>query len=106
MKNLLPAVKEKWHVKMKTIIIQHENTKSHFIDFKDQRNECQINGWNINFRYHLSNNRDLNVLNLDFFNSIQPIKYQQSPKNIDFLIDVVEKAFQDVTNFTRNNVIL
>lgn len=106
--NLLPAVKQKWPVGMRNIIIQHDNAKPHLINFEDQRfhNECHNNGWNISFRYQPPNSPDLNVLDLCFFSSIQSIQYQQSPRNIDELIEIVQKAFQDVTRTAADNVFL
>ena len=106
--NVLPAIKQKWPVGMKNIIIQHDDARPHCINFDSQclTDECYSGGWNISFIFQPPNSPDLNILDLGFFNSIQSIQYQQSPKNIDELIEVVQKAFQDVTTTSTDNVFL
>jgi hypothetical protein len=40
------------------------------------------------------NSPDFNVLDLGFFNSIQALQHQESPRTIDDLITAVEHAFE------------
>ena len=52
------------------------------------------------------NSPDLNVLDLGFFNAKQSLQYKSSPKNIDELVEAVEKSFQKLHQSNLNNVFL
>ena len=49
---------------------------------------------------------DFNVLDLGFFNAIQSLQHQKSPKDIDELVDAVNTAFESMSAETLNNVFL
>eukprot|EP00957_Ditylum_brightwellii_P038979 2946356-Ditylum_brightwellii.AAC.1 len=51
-----------------------------------------------------SNSPDFNVLDLGFFNAIQTLQHQHSPKNIDDLITIMKEAFASMGCTTLNDV--
>ena len=64
--------------------------------------ECKKDGWNIVMRNQPPNSLDFDVLDLEFFNSIQSLQYQEAPTSINELINCVLKAF-DVIEYDKLN---
>jgi hypothetical protein len=93
---VVPAIKEKFPVSMKNVplYIQQDNAGPH-ISTEEFQNLC-VGGdqsWDIRLTNQPPNSPDFNVLDLGFFNTIQSLQYQSSPKTIDELIVAVENAF-------------
>lgn len=107
--NVIPAIKSKWPIGSKSmhITIQQDNAKPHA-----STNQEEIllaghsDGWNIDLVCQPPNSPDFNVLDLGFFNAIQSLQHQQSPKDIDELITAVNDAFKSLTAETLNDVFL
>lgn len=52
------------------------------------------------------NSPDLNVLDLDFFRTIQSLKYKEASKTIDELVSGVEKTFDTFSVIKSNYIFL
>ena len=52
------------------------------------------------------NSPDFNVLDLGFFNSIQALQHQYTPKNIDDLVAITERAFSDLDSMKLSDFFL
>ena len=52
------------------------------------------------------NSPDFNVLDLVFFNSVQALQHQYTPKNIYDLVAITEGEFSDLDSMKLNNVFL
>ena len=61
-------------------------------------------GWNIQFKLQPPNSSDLNVLNLEFFNSVQWLYHEASSNTIDELIECVQDAFDKLKRNTVDNI--
>lgn len=95
---VIPAIKTKWPRSQKSmeIKIQQDNARPHAkVDDPEIIRAGHTDGWNIDLICQPPNSPDFNVLDLGYFNSIQSIQYQSSPKNIDDLIAVVQRAWED-----------
>lgn len=107
--NLLPAIRSKFPKahKAKTIYVQQDNAKPHCCN-----NDAELlvegsrDGWCIKFKSQPPNSPDLNVLDLGFFNAIQSLQHQASPKTMEELITCVENAFDTLTKEKLDNVFL
>lgn len=107
--NILPAIRSKFPMghKLKPIYIQQDNAKPHARDNDEVLlAERSKDGWNIQFQSQPPNSPDLNVLDLGFFNSIQSLQHQESPKTIDELIECVQNAFNALSRDKLDNVFL
>ena len=110
---VIPAIKEKWpkeDIGM-DIFIQQDNAPSH-VDPSDPE-FCQVAaqvaqeaGFNIHLMCQPPNSPDLNVLDLGLFNGIQSLRDKKSPKNVDELVNAVEKAFADFSPKLSNYIFL
>nr|XP_017221385.1 PREDICTED: uncharacterized protein LOC108198123 [Daucus carota subsp. sativus] len=93
---VLPDIRAKWpYGNRVTIYIQQDNARTH-LDPNDAQ-FCQAAsqyGFDIRLMCQPSNSPDLNILDLGFFNAIQSLRYKESPKTIDELIDAVERSYQ------------
>jgi len=47
-------------------------------------------GWSVQLKNQPPNSPDLNILDLDFFNTIQSLQYEKAPGGIDELIVAVD----------------
>ncbi|VFQ87485.1 unnamed protein product [Cuscuta campestris] len=105
---VIPAFKAKWpKTRAKIVIIQQDNAKPHVHpDDPDRVLSCQKDGWNISIKCQPPNSPDLNVLDLGFFASIDSLKNQKAPRNINELINAVQSAFEELTPQKLNKVFL
>jgi len=46
----------------------------------------------------------MNVLDLGFFKAIKSLQHQEAPRNVDELLGVVKKSFDELSAQTYNNV--
>ena len=109
LENVLPAIRLKWPraIAAHPIFIQQDNAEPHISTLDDAfMNVAQTDGFDIRLRCQPPNSPDMNVLDLGFFNAIQSLQHQRAPKNVDDLIDVVEKAFHDLDVKKLNYVFL
>jgi hypothetical protein len=101
---VLPAIEEKWPRNHQRIILQHDNAKPHI---KNNDREFQEAVGRSMFDIELisqpANSPDLNVLDLGFFNSIQSLQHQYSPRTIDEMIDAVGDSFLRLHYSVLNN---
>ena len=105
--NVIPAIKEKWPDGHKTIYIQQDNAKPHSASCDNKLQESALeDGWDIQLKRQPPNSPDLNVLDLGFFASIQSLQHQDSPSNIDELIESVQKAFASQKREAADNIFL
>ena len=95
-KKVIPAIKEKWPAGSKRCIIQQDNTNPH-----TTREDIPMELSN-----QPPNSPDFNILDLGFFNSIQDLQHQYTPKNIDDLVEINEGAFADLDSMKLNYVFL
>lgn len=106
---VLPSIREKFPVSSKKlpIFIQQDNAKPHsYTNNEDFVSECSKDGWDIRVKAQPPNSPDFNVLDLGFFNSIQSLQHQSTPKTIDELIDCVITAFNSLNLEKLDNVFL
>jgi hypothetical protein len=95
--NVFPAIFEKFPVKTKNIIVQHDNATPHGITSNVEIIAAMVRGdRNIWFGSQPANSLDLNILDLGFFNSIQALQQKMSAYTIDELIDNAQQAFANV----------
>ena len=93
---VLPDIRAKWlDGNRVTIYIQQDNARTH-LDPNDAQfyQAASQYGFDIRLRCQPSNSPDLNILDHGFFNAIQSLRYKESPKTIDELIDAVERSYQ------------
>ena len=93
---VLPDIRAKWPDGNRvTIYIQQDNARTH-LDPNDAQfyQAASQYGFDIRLRCQPSNSPDLNILDHGFFNAIQSLRYKESPKTIDELIDAVERSYQ------------
>lgn len=108
-KNVLPAIRSKFPLSCKSspVFIQQDNAKPHsYANDSDFMKEFSKEGWDLRLRAQPPNSPDFNVLDLGFFNSIQSLQHQSSPKTINELIDCVIAAFNSLDKEKLNNVFL
>lgn len=104
---IIPSIKKSWPEQRKAIYIQQDNAKPHVRpDDPDIVAAGTDGGWNIHLQCQPPNSPDFNVLDLGFFNSIQSLQHQKSPKTIDELIDCVTESFNELMPNTLNSVYL
>jgi len=94
---VIPAMKKKWPARCKRCIIQQDNAKPHTSSADGAiAYALQHSGIDMMLSNQPPNSPDFNVNDLRFFNAIQSLQNQQSPKNIDDLVECVEKAFAEM----------
>lgn len=107
--NVIPAIKSQFptNYKKKIIYVQQDNAKPHpsvaDAELLAAGTSC---GWSIRFKSQPPNSPDLNILDLGFFNSIQSLQHEASPKTIDDLIKCVQDAFDELGTETLDDVFL
>lgn len=107
--HVLPSIKQKWPRRSKymAIKIQQDNAKPHGQFVTNIINEVgSEDGWNIKLVNQPPNSPDFNVLDLGFFNAIQSLQHQQSPKTIDDLVYAVQNAYNDIDPNKLNDTFL
>ena len=97
--NVIPAILSKWPkaAQDRPIFIQQDNSKPHGVAGDERlRQKCLAEGWHIKFRRQPPNSPEFNVLDLGFFAAIQALQHEESPANIDELINHVDTAFHSM----------
>jgi len=106
---VLPAIKEKWPTEERgmPIFIQQDNAKTH-IDVNDPEfvQAAQADGWDIRLTCQPPNSPDLNVLDLGFFAAIQTLFHKGSPNNVEQIVEMIHKAFQEYPVDRSNRIFL
>ncbi|CAN6327224.1 unnamed protein product [Urochloa humidicola] len=106
---LLPAIVNRWPREDagKTIWIQQDNARTHVpVDDEQFARAVAQTGLDIRLINQPANSPDMNVLDLEFFASLQSLTNTTTPKNIDELIANVEKEYQKYDPANLRNVFL
>ncbi|XP_057811519.1 uncharacterized protein LOC131025750 [Salvia miltiorrhiza] len=105
---MLPAIMAKWPTgASKVIYIQQDNAKPHITnDDPIWRQHANQNGFTFILVQQPPNSPDTNVNDLRWFRAIQSFPTQTSSQTINQLIEVVHKAFEELSPNTLNNVFL
>ncbi|KAL7154874.1 hypothetical protein ABFS83_03G033200 [Erythranthe nasuta] len=106
---VIPTIKDKWprEDSRYPIFIQQDNARTHIP--QDDIEFCRVakeDGFDIRLMCQLPNSPELNVLDLGFFSAIQSLQYKESPKNVDELINAVERAFEGFSARKSNRIFL
>ena len=107
--NFIPEIVSKWPTAAqdRPIFIQQDNAKPHGVAGDERlQQKCLAEGWNIKFKRQPPNSPDFNVLDLGFFAAIQALQHEESPANIDELINHVDTAFHSMKREKLDNVFL
>ena len=106
---VLPAIVAKWprEARGETIWIQQDNARTH-IEPNDEAfcHAVRQTGLNIRIFNQPANSPDLNVLDLGFFASLQSKTFLTSSKNMNDLIQNVQKEFSNYDESKIRNVFL
>ncbi|KAF3660320.1 putative calcium-dependent protein kinase 13-like [Capsicum annuum] len=106
---VLPAIKAKWPREdlNSTIFIQQDNARTHIQPNNEEfcRATAQ-DGFDIRLMCQPPNSLDLNVLDLEFFRSIQSLQHKKTLKSIDDLVATVIKSYEDFSTEKYNYVFL
>ncbi|XP_047261288.1 uncharacterized protein LOC124894795 [Capsicum annuum] len=106
---VLPAIRAKRPAcdSNNPIFLQQDNARPHIgnndLEFIEA---AQQDGFDIRLRFQPSNSPYLNVLDLGFFRAIQSLQYQKAPKNVDELVEAVERSFDEMKSKQLNHVFL
>ncbi|KAM3341368.1 hypothetical protein P3S68_029003 [Capsicum galapagoense] len=106
---VLPAIRAKWPASDSNnpIFLQQDNARPHIgnndLEFIEAARQ---DGFDIRLCFQPSNSPDLNVLDLGFFRAIQSLQYQKAPKNVDELVEAVERSFDEMKAKQLNHVFL
>ncbi|XP_047257945.1 uncharacterized protein LOC124890142 [Capsicum annuum] len=106
---VLPAIRAKWPASNSNnpTFLQQDNARPHIgnndLEFIEVARQ---DGFDIRLCFQTSNSPDLNVLNLWFFREIQSFQYQKAPKNVDELVEAVERSFDEMKAKQLNHVFL
>lgn len=107
--NVFPAIRSKFprtH-RHRPVYIQQDNARPHPSPDDPEVVAAGVEeGWNLRLTCQSPNSPDFNVLDLGFFNSIQSLQHQASPKTIDDLIACVENAFYALDKDKLDDVFL
>ncbi|OMO85689.1 hypothetical protein COLO4_21501 [Corchorus olitorius] len=106
---VLPAIKEKWPrgALDGPIFIQQDNARTH-VDIDDPE-FCQAaaqDGFDIRLTYQPPNSPDLNMLDLGFFAAIQSLQQKERARNVDDLMAIVVKSFEDFPTDISDRIFL
>ncbi|OMO88922.1 hypothetical protein COLO4_20032 [Corchorus olitorius] len=106
---VLPAIKEKWPrgALDGPIFIQQDNARTH-VDIDDPE-FCQAaaqDGFDIRLTYQPPNSPDLNVLDLGYFAAIQSLQQKERARNVDDLVTIVVKSFEDFPTDISDRIFL
>jgi hypothetical protein len=106
---VLPAIVAKWprEARGETIWIQQDNARTH-IDPNDETfcHAVRQTGLDIRIFNQPPNSPDLNILDLGFFASLQSKTYLTTSKNMDELIQNVQREFSNYDESKIRNVFL
>jgi hypothetical protein len=106
---VLPAIVERWPREDvgKTIWIQQDNAPSH-VPIYDEQFAAAVaqTGLDIRLINQPSNSPDMNVLDLGVFASLQSLENGRTSRNMDELIENVQKEFDEYDPSTLNRVFL
>ncbi|KAM3326971.1 hypothetical protein P3S67_002097 [Capsicum chacoense] len=106
---VLPAIRAKWPASDSNnpIFVQQDNARPHIgnndLEFIEAARQ---DGFDIRLCFQPSNSSDLNVLDLGFLRTIQSLQYQKVPKNVDELVEAVERSFDEMKAKQLNHVFL
>lgn len=106
---VLRAIVERWPREHagKIIWIQQDNAPSHVpINDKEFATAVAKTGLDIRLINQPANSPDLNVLDLGFFASLQSLAYDGVSRNLDDLIENVQREFDNYDPATLNKVFL
>jgi hypothetical protein len=106
---VLQAIVKKWPWEHagKTIFIQQDNAPSHLpVGDKEFATAVAHTGLDIQLVNQPANSPDLNVLDVGFFASLQSLTYERISRNLDDLIENVQKEFDNYDPTTLNRVFL
>ena len=106
---VLDAIVQRWpqELRGKTIYIQQDNAPSHVpVNDKEFRAVVARTGLDIQLINQPANSPDLNVLDLGFFASLQSLTNERVSRNLDDLIDNVQKEFDNYDPATLNREFL
>ena len=106
---VLDAIVQRWpqELRGKTIYIQQDNAPSH-VPVNDEEFAAVVaqTGFDIRLINQPANSPDLNVLDLGFFASLQSLTNERVSRNLDDLIDNVQKEFDNYDPATLNREFL
>ncbi|XP_047258880.1 uncharacterized protein LOC124891118 [Capsicum annuum] len=106
---VLPTIRAKWPASDSNnpIILQQDNSRPHIgINDLEFIEAARQDGFDIRLCFQPSNSPDLNLLDLGFFRAIQSPQYQKVPKNVDELVEAVERSFDEMKEKQLNYVFL
>jgi hypothetical protein len=106
---VLPTIHAKWPRKDigKIIYIQQDNATPHLSPSDKLFCEAaQQQGFDISIVCQLANSPDLNILDLGFFNAIQPIQKKSTCRTTEESVADVDKAFVDYSVCKANKIFL
>ena len=106
---VLKAIVERWPREYagKTIWIQQDNAPSHLpVDDEEFAAVVAQTGLDIQLVNQPANSPDLNVLDLGFFASLQSLTNERISRNLDELIENVQKEFDNYDPAALNRVFL
>ncbi|KAM3233256.1 hypothetical protein P3L10_018615 [Capsicum annuum] len=106
---VIPAIREKWPASDSNnpIFVQQDNVRP-YIGNNDLKfiDATQQDGFDIRLCFQPPNSQDSNVLDLVFFRVIQSLQYQKAPKNVDELVEAVERFFDEMKAEQLNHMFL
>ncbi|KAH0641978.1 hypothetical protein KY290_033580 [Solanum tuberosum] len=106
---VLPAIRSKWPASDSNIPIfkKQDNARPHIgVNDLEFVEATQKDGFDIRLCFQPPNSPDLNLLDLGFFRAIQSLQYQKAPSNVDELVEVVERSFDEMKVEQLNHVFL
>lgn len=109
LEKVIPVIKNVWPVEElgQIIFIQQDNARTHIRPDDEQFNlVASQTRFDIKLMCQPPNSPDLNVLDLGFFRSIQSLQDKECTTNVDELIKVVEKSFEEYPTSKINQVFL
>ncbi|KAM3341362.1 hypothetical protein P3S68_028997 [Capsicum galapagoense] len=104
---VLPAIRVKWPTSDSNnpIFLQQDNKRPHIgnndLEFIEAARQ---DGFDIRLCFQPWNSPDLNVLDLGFYRAIQSLQYEKAPKNVDELVEAVERSFDEMKPKQLNHV--
>jgi hypothetical protein len=96
-KYVVPAIKQKWPDRNRSITIQQDGASAHISDDDFEfKSHAQTGLWNIKLLTQPAKSPDLNVLDLSFFRALQSAQWDNGfETTIDGLVDQVLRAYAD-----------
>ena len=104
-RELLPAILQKFPKDTKEINIQLDNASPHIkdddVDWRQAVDKC---GVKVKIRNQPENSPDLNVLDLGYFNAIQSLQQQRRSTSIEELVENVQQSYNDLSINQLHNI--